>query len=25
VDKSLITFSLLHVSPAPSSGTPCMK
>ncbi len=24
-DKSLITFSLLHVSPAPSSGTPCIK
>jgi len=25
LDKSSITFSLLHVSPAPSSGTPCMK
>lgn len=25
LDKSLMTFSLLHVSPAPSSGTPCMK
>ena len=25
LDKSLITFSSLHVSPAPSSGTPCIK